>query len=162
MMKLSKLFVALSLGISAFAWADHEVKVGSLKIDNPYTRMTVAGQKVGGAFMKVENKGAADKLIGASSTVAKEVQLHTMSMDGNVMKMRELKVIDVPANGEVKLAPGGLHLMLIDIKAPLKKGDTVPVKLKFEKAGEVEVKFHVKDERPGHGEAGHDHAKDHK
>ena len=157
-----KLLVTLSLIVSASAWADHEVKVGSLKIDNPYTRITVAGQKVGGAFMKVENKGAADKLIGATSTVAKEVQLHTMSMDGNVMKMRELKAIDVPANGEVKLAPGGLHLMLIDIKSPLKKGDMVPVKLKFEKAGEVEVKFHVKDERPGHGEAGHDHAQDRK
>ena len=148
--------------VYSFAFADHEVKVGTLKIDNPYTRITVAGQKVGGAFMKVENKGAADKLIGATSTVAKEVQLHTMSMDGNVMRMREVKAIDVPANGEVRLAPGGLHLMLIDIKAPLKKGDMVPVKLKFEKAGEVEVKFHVKDERPNHGEAGHDHAQDHK
>ena len=157
-----KLLVTLSLIVSASAWADHEVIVGSLKIDNPYTRITVAGQKVGGAFMKVENKGAADKLIGATSTVAKEVQLHTMSMDGNVMRMREVKAIDVPANGEVRLAPGGLHLMLIDIKAPLKKGDMVPVKLKFEKAGEVEVKFHVKDERPGHGEAGHDHAQGHK
>ena len=113
MSKLLKLFVTLSLSASASAWADHEVKVGSLKIDNPYTRITVAGQKVGGAFMKVENKGAADKLIGATSTVAKEVQLHTMSMDGNVMRMREVKAIDVPANGEVKLAPGGLHLMLM-------------------------------------------------
>ena len=160
MIKLLKLFFALSLSVSAIAWADHEVKVGSLKIDNPYTRVTVAGQKVGGAFMKVENKGAADKLVGASSTVAKEVQLHTMSMDGNVMRMREVKTIDVPANGEVKLAPGGLHLMLMDIKTPLKKGDMVPVKLKFEKAGEVEVPFKVMG-HPAHGEPGHDHSKHH-
>lgn len=161
MLKLFKLLTACIFLTSVSAHANHDVKVGSIKIEDPYTRATVAGQKVGGAFLKIENKGAADKLVAASSPVAKEVQLHSMSMEGNVMKMRELKVIDVPANSEVKLQPGGLHIMLIDIKAPLKKGDTVPVKLKFEKAGEVEVKFHVKDERPAHGEPGHDHSKDH-
>lgn len=67
-----------------------------------------------------------------------------MSMDGNVMKMRQVQSIDVPAKGSVELQPGGLHLMFIDLKGQLKSGDQVPVKLKFEKAGEVEVKFHVK------------------
>ena len=159
MKKICAIFLSVFMMAAS---AEHAVQLGNLKIKDPYARATVPAQKAGGGFVKIENAGAADKLIGASSSVAKEMQLHTMSMDGNVMKMRELKAIDVPANGEVKLAPGGLHLMLIDIKSPLKKGDMVPVKLKFEKAGEVEVKFHVKDERPNHGEAGHDHAQDHK
>ena len=73
------------------------------------------------------------------------MQLHAMTMDGNVMKMREVKTIEVPANGSVELKPGGLHLMFMDIKAPLKAGESVPVKLKFQKAGEVEIKVPVRD-----------------
>jgi copper(I)-binding protein len=73
------------------------------------------------------------------------MQLHTMAMDGNVMKMRELKVIDIPANSSVELKPGGLHLMFMDIKTPLKAGESVAVKLKFQKAGEVEIKVPVRD-----------------
>lgn len=122
-----------------------EFRVGQIKVENPYTRATVAGQKVAGGFMKIENKGAADQLISASSPMAAEMQLHTMSMEGNVMKMREVKVIDVPANGSVDLKPGGLHLMFMDIKAPLKAGESVPVKLKFQKAGEIEIRLPVRE-----------------
>lgn len=118
-------------------------KVGSLQIDNAYTRATAPGQQVAGGFMKIENKGAADQLISASSPAAGEVQLHEMAMEGNVMKMRQLKDIPVPAGGAVELKPGGLHLMFMGIKTPLAAGETVPVKLKFAKAGEVEVKFPV-------------------
>ncbi len=128
-----------------------EYRVGSIKIEHPYARATVAGQKAAGGFMKIENKGAADQLIAASSPVAGEMQLHTMAMDGNVMKMREVKAIDVPANGSVDLKPGGLHLMFMDMKAPLKAGETVSVRLKFQKSGEVEVKMQVRDLSGGHG-----------
>jgi copper(I)-binding protein len=82
-------------------------------------------------------------LISASSPVAGEVQLHEMSMEGNVMKMLQVKDIAVPAGGSVELKPGGLHLMFMNIKAPLSAGETVPVKLKFAKAGEVEVRMPV-------------------
>ena len=138
------------IAISAIAFAQHdkkeqEYRVGQLKIENPYTRSTAPGQKVAGGFMKIENKGAADQLVSASSPVAGEMQLHAMSMDGNVMKMREVKSIEVPANGSVELKPGGLHLMFMDIKAPFKAGESVPVKLKFQKAGEVEIKVPVRD-----------------
>ena len=71
------------------------------------------------------------------------VEIHEMAMDGNVMKMRQVKDIAVPAGGAVELKPGGLHLMFMNIKAPLAAGETVPVKLKFAKAGEVEVKMPV-------------------
>lgn len=127
------------------AMAELAYKVGQLKIENPYTRSTIPGQKVAGGFMKIENQGAADQLISASSPIAGEMQLHTMSMDGNIMKMREVKTIDVPANGSVDLKPGGLHLMFIDITGPLKAGESVLVKLRFQKAGEVDVKMPVRD-----------------
>jgi copper(I)-binding protein len=148
----------ISFSSITFASSDKknsEFRVGQIKVENPYTRATVAGQKVAGGFMKIENKGAADQLISASSPIAAEMQLHTMSMEGNVMKMREVKAIDVPANGSVDLKPGGLHLMFMDIKAPLKAGESVPVKLKFQKAGEIEIKVPVREMSAGSGHMKH-------
>ena len=135
----------LSIALMAFAASiqAQDAKVGSIKIENAYVRATAPGQPAAGAFMKIDNSGAADQLLSASSPAAGEVQLHQMSMEGNVMKMGQVKDIAVPANGSVDLKPGGYHIMLMNIKAPLKAGDTVPVKLKFAKAGEVEVKLPV-------------------
>ena len=148
------LISAIGLGVSGLANAQN-AKVGSVQIENAYTRATVPGQQAAGGFMKIENKGAADQLVSASSPVAGEVQLHEMAMDGNVMKMRQVKDIAVPAGGAVELKPGGLHLMFMNIKAPLTAGETVPVKLKFAKAGEVEVKMPVNAMgNPGAGHGG--------
>lgn len=146
-MKSNTLLKALLISIVGFGLASiaqaQSAKVGSVQIENAYTRSTVPGQMAAGGFMKIENKGAVDQLISASSPVAGEVQLHEMSMEGNVMKMRQVKEVVVPAGGAVELKPGGMHLMFINIKAPLTAGETVPVKLKFAKAGEVEVKMPV-------------------
>ena len=136
------LLAVMGFGLVGFAQAQN-AKVGSLQIENAYTRSTVPGQMAAGGFMKVENKGGVDLLVSASSPVAGEVQLHEMAMEGNVMKMRQVKDIPVPAGGAVELKPGGMHLMFMNIKAPLAAGETVPVKLKFAKAGEVEVKMPV-------------------
>ena len=136
------LIAAIGFGLIGLAQAQN-AKVGGVQIENAYTRATVPGQMAAGGFMKIENKGAADQLLSASSSVASEVQLHEMSMDGQVMKMRQVKDISVPAGGTVELKPGGLHLMLMGIKKPLATGETIPVKLKFAKAGEVEVKMPV-------------------
>ena len=135
----------LSIALMAFATSiqAQDAKVGAIKIENAYVRATAPGQPAAGAFMKIDNSGAADQLVSASSPAAGEVQLHQMSMEGNVMKMGQVKDITVPANGTVDLKPGGYHIMLMNIKAPLKAGETVPVKLKFAKAGEVEVKLPV-------------------
>ena len=147
----SKLLVimcaAMGIALSGTAIAQN-ASVGSIKIENGYTRATAPGQQVAGGFLKIENKGAADQLISASSPAAGEVQLHEMAMDGNVMRMRQVKDIALPANGAVELKPGGLHLMFMNIKAPLTAGETVPVKLKFAKAGEVEVKLPVNATAP--------------
>jgi len=129
------------------------VTTNAIKIEDAYTRATVPGQQVAGGFMKIENKGVADQLVSASSPVAGEVQLHEMAMDGNVMKMRQVKDISIPAGSAVELKPGGLHLMFMNIKAPLTAGETVPVKLKFAKAGEVEIKIPVNAMGAGHGAA---------
>ena len=146
-MKRNTLFNAVFLVVAGFGMIAtaqaQNAKVGSVQIENAYTRSTVPGQMAAGGFMKIENKGPVDQLISASSPVAGEVQLHEMAMEGNVMKMREVKEVVLPAGGAVELKPGGMHLMFINIKAPLTAGETVPVKLKFAKAGEVEVKMPV-------------------
>ena len=161
---MKKLFSVLLLATAFVAGSaiasDDEVKIGALKIEDAKARATVPAQKMSGGFMKIENKGGADKLLAASSSVSKTMELHTMSMEGNVMKMREIKGIDIPANGKVELKSGGLHLMFIDLKEQLKPGSTIKVRLKFEKAGEVEVPFKVMG-HPAHGEPGHDHSKHH-
>lgn len=147
-MKHNTLLMALwisvfGLGLAGTTQAQN-AKVGSVQIENAYTRSTVPGQMAAGGFMKIENKGSgADQLLSASSPIAGEVQLHEMSMEGNVMKMRQVKEVLVPAGGNVELKPGGMHLMFMNIKAPLTAGETVSVKLKFAKAGEVEVKMPV-------------------
>ena len=139
---LATMYAAVGMALCGSAMAQN-ASVGSIKVENAYTRATAPGQQVAGGFLKIENKGSADQLVSASSPAAGEVQLHEMAMDGNVMKMRQVKDIPVPANGSVELKPGGLHLMFMNIKAPLAAGETVPVKLKFAKAGEVEVKMPV-------------------
>ena len=160
MKKLLSAAMVATAFLAGSVMADDDIKLGSLKIEDAKARATVPAQKMSGGFMKIENKGGADKLVAASSSVSKTMELHTMSMEGNVMKMREIKAIEIPANGKVELKSGGLHLMFIDLKEQLKPGSTIKVKLKFEKAGEVEVPFKVMG-HPAHGEPGHDHAKHH-
>lgn len=119
------------------------IKAGSVSIQAPWARATAPGAAVGGGFMVLENAGPDDRLLGASSSVSASVELHSMSMENNVMRMREVPAIDLPAGKRVDLRPGGLHMMFIDLKAPLKVGEQFPVKLRFEKAGEVEVMMSV-------------------
>jgi len=157
-MKPLKIALIAAAMLGAVAVQAQEAKVGNIKIEGAYTRSTVPGQKAAGGFMKIVDSGAADQLISASSAVAQEVQLHTMAMDGNVMKMRQVNAIDVPANGSVELKPGGLHIMFMGIKEPLAAGSSIPVKLKFAKAGEVEVKLPV-NAMSGEMPAGHDKMK---
>jgi periplasmic copper chaperone A len=114
------------------------------QVSAAWARPTVEGQRGGGGFLTITGGAAADKLLGASAEVSKVVELHSMSMDGHVMKMRAVSAIDVPAGATVKLEPGGLHLMFIDLKAPLQNGKSFPLTLKFEKAGEMTVQVAVR------------------
>jgi copper(I)-binding protein len=125
----------------------HDYKFGGLAVGHPYARATVAGQTSGGAFLSVANTGADDRLLAASTPVAKSAELHEMKMDGNVMHMRQIDGLALPAGKTVVLSPGSYHLMLMGLSAPLKAGDRFPMTLTFQKAGLVEVEVQV--EAPG-------------
>ena len=114
------------------------------KVEDPWTRATPPGAKVGAGYMKITGSGAADRLVAASSPAAAKVELHVTEKKGDVMRMREVKAYDIPAKGSFELAPGGAHLMLVDLKAPFKEGAKVPLTLRFEKAGEVKVELQVR------------------
>lgn len=124
----------------------HHAAHQAIAITNSWARETAPAQVNGGGFLTITNKSdAADRLISAASPVAPTVQLHTMSMDGGVMRMRELPDgIPVPAQSVIELKPGSLHIMFIGVKAPLKPGQTVSLTLRFEKAGMVKVAMPVR------------------
>ncbi|HET7791956.1 MAG TPA: copper chaperone PCu(A)C [Rhizobacter sp.] len=150
-MMIQRTLAALAFACAAALAHAHSFTLGDLKIGHPYARATVAGQPTGGAFLSVENHGRADdRLLAASAEVAKAVELHTMSMEGDVMRMRQVEAIDLPVGKAVALKPGGLHIMLMGLKAPLKEGDKFPLKLKFEKAGEVTVQVNVEAAAASH------------
>jgi periplasmic copper chaperone A len=122
-----------------------DVKAGDLVITQAWTRATPGGAKIGGGFLTIENKGTApDKLIGASAEGAGKIEVHEMVMNEGVMKMRPVEGgLTIDPGKTVKLAPGGLHLMMMDLKSPLKQGEKMPVTLEFEKAGKVAVTLDV-------------------
>jgi len=136
----SLLTLAAGLLIGALAHAN-DYKAGELRITQPYARSTVPGQPAGAAYITIENLGkATDRLVSASSPVAKAVEVHTMSMEGNLMKMREVPILEFKPSTKTVMKPGdGYHLMLMGLKEPLKAGDKFPLTLTFEKAGRVEV-----------------------
>jgi copper(I)-binding protein len=116
-----------------------------IKIDDPWVRGTVAGQMATGAFMSITAKqGAA--LVSASSPVAGVVEIHTMNMQNGVMTMRPVPRLELPAGKAVQLAPGGYHVMLLDLKQPLKPGETVPITLKLEGKDKALTSLDVKAE----------------
>ena len=122
-----------------------EIKAGDLVITQAWSRATPSGAKIAGGYLTIENKGAApDRLVGGSGDIAGKVEVHEMSMNNGVMTMRSLdKGLAIEPGKTVKLAPGGYHLMIMDLKSPFKQGDKVPVTLEFEKAGKVKVSFDV-------------------
>lgn len=117
---------------------------GELEITGAWARATPPGVKNGGGYMTIVNHGAADKLLGASGTVAARIQLHNHVMDDGVMRMRQVEYIEVPMHGRAVLEPGGLHVMFMGLKEQLKPGAMVMLTLTFEKAGEVMVHMPIK------------------
>ena len=165
-MKRRQLF--LWAGVPWLLWAGsvlaHGTRAGDLTIDHPYTVPTLAGVSTGALYFRAitNNGNEPDQLLSARTTVADSVDLHHMQMDGNVMRMRAVTAIDLPARTEVRLrhgsaaASGGYHLMLNGLKAPLKDGDRFAVVLQFRRAGEREVMVWVQTPKAhdvGHGGA---------
>lgn len=134
------LLAGLLAGSVALAQPKIEVKEAWVREVPPTSRMSAA-------YMVIENKGnQPDRLIDASNNVSEVTELHE-TVDG---KMRRIKAIEVPAGGKVELKPGGLHIMLINLKKPLREGDTVELTLRFEKSGEIKIQAPVRKGMGGH------------
>lgn len=120
-----------------------EVRAGDLVVTQGWSRAAGQGGQ-GAGFMTIANRGSApDKLLSASSPAAPKLELHTHVRDGDVMRMREVPSIEIPAGRTVTLQPGGLHVMFFGLTQPLAQGTTVPVTLRFERAGEVVVSLAI-------------------
>lgn len=161
------------LGALFVIWAPaaataHEYEAGGITVAHPWARATPGGATVGAAYVEIKAKdGAPDVLVSASSPLAGRVELHTHSMDDGVMKMRRIDKLPIAGGTAAVLKPSGDHIMLFDLKEPLKEGAILPITLVFEKAGEVNIEAtieppgakgpHGLDHQPGHdGDSGHD------
>ena len=151
-------FCAALIGVIAGSSAQaDEVKAGDLVISQAWSRATPNGAKIGTGYFTIENKGTtADKLIGVSGDISDKIEVHEMSMNNGVMKMRPVDGgLTIDPGKTVKLAPNGYHLMIMDLKSPLKQGGKVPVTLEFAKAGKVAVTLDVQGigaQAPGGGD----------
>ena len=140
---MKSFYIALFCAIAIYC---SNVAAAGVAVSAAWARATAPGQTVGGAYLKIESAQTA-YLVGASSPAARAVEVHQMSMENDVMKMRQVARLELPAGKAVELKPGGYHLMLMDIKRPLVKGEHVPLKLTIEDKGgrrhAVEVKAQV-------------------
>jgi uncharacterized protein YcnI len=136
---------ALTVVAQQAAAPQQSIKVGALTIQAPWIRATPGGARIAGGYMTIANTGKeADRLTGGTLSAAGRFEVHEMSMDGGVMKMRELKRgLEIKPGETVELKPGGYHLMFMDLKQGLKEGDKIKGTLVFEKAGKVEVDYRI-------------------
>jgi copper(I)-binding protein len=157
---LSAITLAITLTCAATVASAHEYKAGSIEIKHPWSRATPKGATIAGGYMKLINTGTtADRLIGGSTEIAGKFEIHEMSMDNGVMKMRPLaNGVEIKPGETVEFKPGGYHLMFVGITQPVEQGKRVKGTLQFEKAGKVDVEYAVeaiggtpKDEHAGHG-----------
>jgi periplasmic copper chaperone A len=148
--------LAIGLGLSA-----GQALAQNVEVKNAWVRTTVPGQKGTGAFMSITAKDGA-RLVGASSPVAGVTEVHEMKMEGDVMKMRAIPGLDLPAGKTVELKSGGFHVMLMDLKAPLAIGSTVPLTLLLKDAkgadSQVTLQVPVSARSPAGGDAKDDHS----
>lgn len=136
---MKKLIIASLLALTATAWA----QTVTVKVDDAWVRGTVATQKATGAFMRLTPSANA-RLVSAQSPVAGVVEIHEMAMEKDVMKMRQIPGLDLAAGKTTELKPGGYHVMLMDLKQPLKAGDSVPLTLVFEDAAKKSFTQEIK------------------
>jgi len=144
-MKTSFVFVLAAACLLATGAVAQQYKLGSLEIDHPWSRATPKGAKIGAGYVSIKNTGSmADRLVGGSFADAGKVEIHQMTMDQGVMKMRPVAGgVEIKPGERVELKPDGMHLMFIDLKQPLKNGEQVAGTLEFEKAGTVPVQYTV-------------------
>jgi len=145
MKRLCLLLALVALAGPALAQA---VKLGALTVEQSYARVSAA--RNGAAYLTIANAdGEPDRLVAVASPRAGKVEMHTMTMDGDIMRMRQVQDIEVPAKGKVEMRPGeGLHIMMIGLKAPLVAGERFPLSLEFARSGKIEVTVEVRKSAP--------------
>src|SRR4051812_48984501 len=151
MSSLSKFLAAFVVVlVSCTPASAHDFNLQGIVIGHPFATPTPPAAPTAAVYLLLENKTkAADKLVSASTTRAKSVELHSMSMAGDVMRMREVEAIEIKPGQKIDMRPGsGFHLMLTDLAAPLKVGDKFPLTLKFEKSGSARVEVFVEAVKP--------------
>lgn len=164
-MRRTRLMTAAALVLMAQtpALRAQQAAPAAIEVTQAWSRATPGGAPVGAGYLALTNRGAeTDRLIGGSSDVAARIEVHEMSMDNGVMKMRELpNGLEVKPGASVELKPGGHHLMLMGLKRPLKEGERFKAQLEFAKGGKAEVEFVVQgmgaSMAPAAGETHHHH-----
>lgn len=141
-MKLKPALVSAAFAATLCA---HAAFAADITVTDPFARASAGMATAGAAFMTLKNTSAADdRLVGASSPAAASAELHDHIKDGDIVRMRAIAEVDIPAGGTVMLKPGGMHLMLIGLKQPLREGEEFPLTLTFAKAGAITVEVPVK------------------
>jgi copper(I)-binding protein len=135
--------LALCAALAPLAVLAAETTGGSVRVVKAYARAMPPGATTAAAYMTIENKGAADRLVGVSSPKALAVEMHTMDNNRGVMRMQSVWRIDISPRGNTVLVPGGRHLMIINPTPPLREGERFPIRLMFEHAGPVDVELEV-------------------
>ena len=158
-MNARTLIPALLFATIATSATAEDYKVGNLQISQPWSRATPKGAAVAGGYLKITNTGTTpDRLLGGSTDIAKGLEVHEMSMDGGVMKMRQLKDgLTIAPGVTVELKPGSYHIMLVNLTRPLAKGERIKASLNFEKAGKADVEFAVEAIGASSGDMKHNH-----
>jgi copper(I)-binding protein len=142
------LFALLAASVLAAAAHAHHYSIGNLVIGHPWSRATAPGMPTGVAYLSITNNGAEeDTLVAARTPAAMRVEFHRTSFEAGMARMRPAGILVVAPNATLTAEPGGLHLMLVELKEPLMAGATVPLVLQFKSAGEITV--HLKVEQPG-------------
>jgi periplasmic copper chaperone A len=147
-------FIAGLIGLALTSAQARDYKVGAIAIADPWSRATPKGASVAAGYMKVTNKGTtADRLISGSSDIAPTFEVHEMSMDNGVAKMRPVKGgLEIKPGETIELKPGSFHVMFVGLKKPLTAGEHIIATLVFEKAGTIKVEYDVRamGAAPGH------------
>lgn len=141
-----KALLGMLLLVCAAMAQGHVHEKGDLQVRHPWSRQTPPGAKVGVGFMEIRNHGSnPDRLIAVSTPLAGRVEMHVTLRQGEVTRMRQARSFEIPARARVQLRPGGAHLMLVDLARPLKKGERIPMTLRFEQAGEMQIELEVQE-----------------
>jgi periplasmic copper chaperone A len=130
----------------------HEYRRGTLEIDHPWARSTPPVARNGAVYFEIRNAGSvSERLIAVSTPVAESADIHRTERDGDILRMRELVTVEIKPNDSVLFRPGGFHVMLNGLKAPLKAGTEIPLTLQFDKAGAIEIEVRIERSGPTHG-----------